>query len=85
MAYQALPPVYVQNASLEIAWSRVPLEGHNIAGAVITPFLTEGFEGFDLNEAPDWWYAEKLAASGEAALPVVSVPAYTAGRTSTAF
>jgi N-acylneuraminate cytidylyltransferase len=85
MAYQALPPVYIQNASLEIAWSRVPLEGRTIAGTVITPFLTEGFEGFDLNEARDWWYAEQLVASGEAVLPIVSVPAYTVGRTPTTF
>jgi N-acylneuraminate cytidylyltransferase len=85
MAHQALPPVYIQNASLEIAWSRVPLEGRTIAGTVITPFLTEGFEGFDLNEARDWWYAEQLVASGEAVLPIVSVPAYTAGRTPTTF
>lgn len=25
--YQALPKVYIQNASLEIAWTRIPLEG----------------------------------------------------------
>lgn len=85
MAYQALPPVYVQNASLEIAWSRVPLEGRTIAGTAITPFLTEGFEGFDLNEARDWWYAEQLLASGEAVLPTVGGPAYSARRTPTTF
>jgi N-acylneuraminate cytidylyltransferase len=85
MAYQALPPVYVQNASLEIAWSRVPLERGTIAGTVISPFLTEGLEGFDLNEARDWWYAEQLVASGEAVLPIVRFPAYPAGRTPTTF
>jgi len=85
MAYQALPPVYVQNASLEIAWSRVPLEGNTIAGTVIAPFLTEGLEGFDLNEARDWWYAEQLVASGEAVLPSVRFPAYSAGQTPTPF
>ena len=85
MAYQALPPVYVQNASLEIAWSRVPLEGGTIAGTVITPFLTEGLEGFDLNEARDWWYAEQLVRSGEAMLPAVPFAAFQAGRTPTTF
>lgn len=81
MAYQALPPVYVQNASLEIAWSRVPLEAGTIAGTSIQPFLTEGFEGLDLNDARDWWYAEHLVASGQAALPVVTTIPYAAGQT----
>ena len=49
--YQALPPVYVQNASLEIAWTRVVLERRTIAGDVLVPFLTEGYEGFDINDA----------------------------------
>lgn len=78
MAYQALPPVHVQNASLEIAWSRVVLESRSIAGTVVTPFLTEGFEGLDLNEAKDWWYAEHLVDTGEAVLPTVSSPPYAA-------
>ncbi len=49
--YQALPPVYVQNASLEIAWTRVVRERRTIAGDVLVPFLTEGYEGFDINDA----------------------------------
>ena len=49
--YQALPPVYVQNASLEIAWTRVVGERRSIAGDVLVPFLTEGYEGFDINDA----------------------------------
>src|SRR5205823_3384260 len=36
--YQALPEVWVQNASLEIAWSRVVWEGRTIAGHVVMPF-----------------------------------------------
>ena len=48
--YQALPPVYVQNASLEIAWTRVVFERRTIAGDVLVPFLTEGHEGFDIND-----------------------------------
>ena len=48
--YQALPPVYVQNASLEIAWTSVVFERHSIAGDVLVPFITEGYEGFDIND-----------------------------------
>lgn len=70
--YQALPRVYVQNASLEIAWTRVPLEGGTIAGEKILPFVTEGLEGFDINQPEDWWLAEELLKRGQAVLPQVT-------------
>jgi N-acylneuraminate cytidylyltransferase len=76
--YQALPPVYVQNASLEIAWTRVVLEGHTIAGDVLMPFLTEGYEGFDINDPTDWMVAERLLAGGAVTLPEVGAPAWRA-------
>jgi CMP-N,N'-diacetyllegionaminic acid synthase len=76
--YQALPLVYVQNASLEIAWTRVVFEGRTIAGNVLTPFLTEGYEGFDINDPQDWMIAERLIADGEAALPPVPQVPYGA-------
>jgi N-acylneuraminate cytidylyltransferase len=77
--YAALPEVYVQNASLEIAWTRVVLEERTIAGNVLVPFLTEGYEGFDVNRPYDWELAERLVASGEVQLPVVERPPYRAG------
>ena len=70
--YQALPPVYVQNASLEIAWTRVVRERRTIAGDVLVPFLTEGYEGFDINDAYDWMVAERLLADGSVTLPPVT-------------
>lgn len=75
--FQALPEVFVQNASLEIAWSRVVFERGTIAGDVVAPFLTEGYEGFDINRPEDWAAAEALLSSGAARLPVVSVAAFT--------
>ena len=74
--YQALPPVYVQNASLEIAWTRVVFERRTIAGDAIVPFLTEGYEGFDINDPYDWMVAERILADGLVTLPPVSRPAY---------
>ncbi len=71
-AYQGLPPVYAQNASLEIAWSRVPLEMGTIAGEKIVPFVTEGFEGFDINRLEDWLLAETLVEKGLAPLPAIA-------------
>jgi N-acylneuraminate cytidylyltransferase len=74
--YQALPQVYVQNASLEIAWTRVVRERRTIAGDVLVPFLTEGYEGFDINDAFDWIVAERLLAEGKAMLPALNKEPY---------
>lgn len=76
MQYQALPEVYVQNASLEIAWSRVVFDQHTIAGKTITPFLTDGTEGVDVNDVYDWKYAEFLLENGQAQLPIVTQTPY---------
>jgi CMP-N,N'-diacetyllegionaminic acid synthase len=78
--YQALPPVYVQNASLEIAWTRVVFERRTIAGDVLAPFLTEGHEGFDINDSYDWMVAERLLADGAVRLPSVGRAPYEALR-----
>ncbi len=75
--YQSLPEVYVQNASLEIAWSRVVFEGRTIAGNVQMPFFTQGHEGFDVNHPADWRLAEEIIQSGQAALPEVQQPPYS--------
>lgn len=74
--YQALPEVYVQNASLEIAWTRIVKEGRTIAGETIVPFLTSEAEGFDINNELDWMLAEHLLETGGATLPVVRLPSY---------
>lgn len=74
--YQALPEVYVQNASLEIALSRVALVQGSIAGQTVMPFLTEGYEGFDINRPQDWQFAETLVGEGRAALPTVRYPPF---------
>lgn len=69
--YQGLPKVYAQNASLEIARTSVVLNDGNIAGQRLLPFLTEGFEGFDINRPEDWILAEHYLATGEAKLPIL--------------
>jgi len=70
-AYQALPRVYAQNASLEIAHTRTPLELGSIAGSKIIPFLTQGHEGFDINKPEDFLLAEILIERGLARLPAL--------------
>ena len=75
--YQSLPEVYVQNASLEIAWTRVVLEEGTIAGNVLMPFFTKGYEGFDVNNPYDWNLAEHLVSNGDGKLPAVLKNTYS--------
>jgi CMP-N,N'-diacetyllegionaminic acid synthase len=70
--FQALPKVFVQNSSLEIAWTRVAEEG-TLGGRTRIPFFTEGLEGFGIDREEDWARAEALAESGEATLPQIDV------------
>ena len=72
--YPSLPEVYVQNASLEIALSRVVFEGRTIAGNVVMPFFTHGAEGFDVNKPYDWSLAEHMVETRTARLPDVLQP-----------
>ena len=74
--YQALPPVYVQNSALEIAWTRVVAETGTREGRVVAPFLTQGLEGFNVDDEEDWERAERLVVDGAAVLPEVGRPPY---------
>ena len=74
--YPTLPEVYVQNASLEIARTRVVLDEKTIAGNVLMPFFTRDYEGFDVNSEYDWQLAEYMVHTGEAKLPAISQPPY---------
>jgi CMP-N-acetylneuraminic acid synthetase len=73
--YQSLPRVYVQNSSLEIAWTRLLRDDRSIAGRRVAPFFTEGLEGFTIDYPDDLARAEQLVASGEAELPRIPVAA----------
>lgn len=70
--YAALPAIYVQNASLEIAWSRIALEHGTIAGEAVIPFVSQGLEGFDINDLQDWVLAEHYLSQGQARLPAIN-------------
>ncbi len=58
--YQALPEVYVQNSALEIAWTRAVTAYGTREGRVVAPYLTEGLEGFNIDDEDDWERAEAL-------------------------
>jgi len=68
---QILPEVWVQNASLEVANTRMMFNTNTIAGTDIRPFFTYGNEGFDINEAWDFIRAEYLIKHRGAVLPDV--------------
>jgi CMP-N,N'-diacetyllegionaminic acid synthase len=70
--YPALPQVFVQNSALEIAWTRVVSQTGTREGHVIAPFLTRGYEGFNVDDEEDWARARALLADGLASLPAVS-------------
>lgn len=61
--YQSLPEVYIQNGSLEIV-SMFTLEGDNLTGDNVLPYITENYEGFDINTPEDWILAEALVNKG---------------------
>jgi len=72
--YQALPQVYVQNSSLEIAWTRVVSQTGTREGRVVAPYLTSGYEGFNIDDEEDWDRARRLLDAGEVGLPDVTLP-----------
>ena len=69
--YQSLPRVYVQNSSLEVAWTRVVEEHGSIAGERVLPFFTDEGEGFSIDYEHDWELAERWVEQGVASLPAI--------------
>jgi N-acylneuraminate cytidylyltransferase len=70
----ALEQLYVQDSSLEIAWTRIVADGE-IAGRRVVPFFCEGVEGLAIDYPDDLERAEALAAADPALLPRVEVHA----------
>ena len=56
--------MYVQNASLEVAWSRTVDGTGRSPAARSGPWVTEAHEGFDLNHEADWLLLERLLGAG---------------------
>jgi N-acylneuraminate cytidylyltransferase len=64
-----LEEVFVQDSSLEIAWTRIVAQGE-IAGQRVVPFRTEGLEGLSIDYPEDLVEAARHAEQ----LPPVEVP-----------
>jgi CMP-N-acetylneuraminic acid synthetase len=67
---QSLDTVYIQNGCIEIRQART-VRGY--PPPFYQPFLTEGYEGFDINTIEDWILAEALIERGLAKLPEVTI------------
>jgi CMP-N-acetylneuraminic acid synthetase len=74
--YQALPPIYVQNSALEIAWTRVVEATGTREGRILAPFLTRGHEGLNIDDEEDFVRAERLLTDGLARLPEIGRAPY---------
>ena len=62
--YDSLPEIFIQNASLEISWTKSLIENKSISGNKILGYETEGYEGFDINNIEDFYLAEILMTKG---------------------
>lgn len=60
---QTLPPYFVQNASLEMAWTHVLQPYQTISGLRVAALVTDAVEGFDVNTEADFTEAERIAAA----------------------
>jgi CMP-N,N'-diacetyllegionaminic acid synthase len=66
---QTLPVFYVQNSSLEMAYT-ANVEAHGtIHGRKVIPFFTEGHEGFSIDYPEHFELAERIVSSGAVAIP----------------
>jgi len=70
--YQALPKVYVQNSSLEVAWAKVVWQYNSLGGRKIAPFFTTEIEGFSIDYESDLVVTEDMIKTGKAALPKIN-------------
>jgi hypothetical protein len=43
-------------------------------GKVVAPYLTDGYEGFNIDDEEDWDRARRLLDAGDVSLPDVTLP-----------
>jgi CMP-N,N'-diacetyllegionaminic acid synthase len=74
--YSSLPEIFVQDASLEVAWYETIKSKGGIAGQVVIPFISQNLEGFDINEPEDIHLAEEYIKSNGDSLISISIEPY---------
>lgn len=68
--YASLPEIWEQTGTLDVAWSHLPLTQGTLSGRNILAFKISGYEGFDIDWPEEWDYAEWVASTGRAELPL---------------
>ena len=58
---------------------RVVFEHGTREGRVLAPFVTRGYDGFNVDDEEDWARAERLVADGKARLQPIDREPYAAG------
>ncbi len=76
--YAALPEIYSQNASLEIAWTNTVYNFDSISGSKIIPYKSKNLEGFDLNTLEDWILLKHFVKKDPTLLPIIEKKPYIA-------
>ncbi len=74
--YAALPEIYTQNASLEIAWVSSMRKHKSISGKEVIPYLSMNLEGFDINTFEDWTLMEIYSKKDPSLLPIIDKKPY---------
>ena len=74
--YAALPEIYSQNASLEIAWVKSMKKYKSISGKEIIPYITKNLEGFDINSPEDIVLLDHYVKKDESLLPIIQKKPY---------
>jgi CMP-N,N'-diacetyllegionaminic acid synthase len=72
--YQKLPPVYKQNASLEMSWTSVLQHQNSISGSVVLPLVTDSLEAFDINNQIDLDLARYYLEQGTLTIDSIQNP-----------
>jgi N-acylneuraminate cytidylyltransferase len=74
--YAALPEIYSQNASLEIAWVKSIKKYRSISGKEIIPYKSKNLEGFDINSPDDIILLDHYVKKDESILPIIQKNPY---------
>lgn len=68
---KVLPKFYVQNASLEISFTKNIFQKNSISGERVAPFITQKYEGFDINYPEDLYILDYILNNKLATLPKI--------------
>ena len=69
----ALPEVFFQNASMEIAWISSILSTQTISGELVLPYHSDDVSSLDVNTPLDFAFLEFLVETGDVTLPSIKI------------